>query len=178
MRIVMFAALLTGCAAVEDAAAPLPGTSGPPAFELAVSGLSGGQVFQMAAAALPPGASVNFLVSTRGQGAGPCPPQLGGACLDILAPVYLGAAVANADGLAVLTRTAPASIGGGRTLSFQAASVDAAGVAYLSDPSDRQTGGLICTRIYQPVCGFDGVTYGNPCEADAAGMIVDYTGPC
>ncbi|TAH39629.1 MAG: hypothetical protein EYC70_02240 [Planctomycetota bacterium] len=57
-----------------------------------------------------PGETVHFLSSLAGVGAGPCPPQLGGLCLDLLAPISIQAsAAANGVGVAVLDARVPSS---------------------------------------------------------------------
>lgn len=39
-------------------------------------------------------------------------------------------------------------------------------------------GGITCPPIYEPVCGTNGVTYSNECEARKANILVQYTGEC
>jgi hypothetical protein len=56
--------------------------------------------------------------------------------------------------------------------------------AYKPDCGTTDTGGTctkkptMCTKIYRPVCGCDGKTYGSACTAAAAGISVVHDGPC
>jgi hypothetical protein len=67
-----------------------------------------------------PGEAVHFLASFAGMGDGPCPPRLGGLCLDLLPPIRsLGTINADASGFASMQIAIPAAAAG-RSLTTQA----------------------------------------------------------
>ena len=82
--------------------------------------LTQGQEVQFWVAGATPGEMVSFLFSDAGEGAGPCSPQLGGMCMDILNPVTFGEDTADASGTAVLRRTLPPDMPLGHTIAIQA----------------------------------------------------------
>jgi hypothetical protein len=73
-----------------------------------------------------PGQTVYLAGGTPGR---TCPPALGGACLQLRAPVVLGAAVADSAGVATFLRTLPATVPQGLTLAAQAAVLGPAAVS-------------------------------------------------
>jgi len=47
-----------------------------------------------------------------------------------------------------------------------------------SDCKEKPNDGRVCVQIYQPVCGCNGKTYGNSCEAEAYGITRYTNGEC
>ena len=45
-------------------------------------------------------------------------------------------------------------------------------------PSDKPVSDVICTNVFAPVCGVDGVSYSNDCEANKVGVTIAYSGEC
>jgi len=52
------------------------------------------------------------------------------------------------------------------------------GVCTTGAPGRCVTIPTVCSKLFDPVCGCDGVTYDNSCGADAAGVAVESLGPC
>jgi hypothetical protein len=90
--------------ALDCQGAPLPG--GAPL--LTQDPLIHGHAAELRVTAARPGELVWFYLSLQGIGLGPCLPELGGLCLDLLPPVHhMGTATADPGGVATLIWTVP-----------------------------------------------------------------------
>ncbi len=101
----------------------LPGTvDAPPAdFTLSATDLQRGQPATLTVTDALPQERVYFLYSLAGTGNGPCLPQLGGLCIDLLNPVtLLGDDLADAGGTAQFVATIPPQAPIGLTVHLQA----------------------------------------------------------
>lgn len=94
-----------------------------PEVTLSASAAVPGGALELTLVGASPGERVFFARGMAGRelGAGPCPPVLGGLCVDLPAPVFLLAAVdANAQGVATFVATLPAAVPVGVEVTFQA----------------------------------------------------------
>jgi hypothetical protein len=88
---------------------------------------SPGSVFTLTATGVEPGDRVIFGRGSS-EGAGPCPPELGG-CVDLMGAAKVGTANANGAGVAQISRTVPADAPAGAPIAFQALVMDGAGTS-------------------------------------------------
>jgi hypothetical protein len=168
--------LLSACASLDAGALPDAALPPPQPLEVVVQALAG-QPMRVTARDVPAGTTIHVVLSTAGIGT-TCPPALGGVCLPLAGPVrHLGGMTAGADGWASRTFTVPGAVPDGRAFHVVAVAQDINGRTYLSAPLRHETGGMGCGGG-TPVCGVDGVTYPGACEAQIAGWLVDYPGPC
>jgi hypothetical protein len=79
-----------------------------------------GQPAQFRVRGANPSEVVSFLFSVTGEGEGPCSPQLGGLCVDLVEPWVFGEATADESGMATLDRIIPADAPSGQDITFQA----------------------------------------------------------
>jgi cysteine-rich repeat protein len=124
---------------------PLPLAQQPPPLQLDVSAVLPGQTATFSVAGANAGETVHFV---RGSQLGvTCPPQLGGLCLDLAAPLtVLASRRADATGAATWSFPVPPATPAGATLTFQAVVLRAGG-GVTSDVERRVIGRTLVATV-------------------------------
>lgn len=123
---------------------------------LQVDSITPGSPFAVTVGALAAGETAYLGYSLYGTGNGPCPPAMGGQCLNLLSPVVaLGTAVADARGTATFGFIAPQNVPAGMQVSFQAVAIRGVGGSQtVKSPAVTQTvGPAQTTDVFRHVPG-------------------------
>lgn len=136
---------LIGCAETGGPAELAVDVDGPPAPPLVLSGVSGtllaGVHWEVEVSGVYFMEEIIVVESTGGEGAGPCPPRLGGECLDVLRPVHIvGSGHGDGTGAARVPYT---SIVSGQTCLQAVAIRGARGQA-------SQVSNVVCIDVVDP----------------------------
>lgn len=110
---------------------------------LQVGAIAPGQSFTVDVSGLAPGETAYLGYSLNGVGQGPCPPAMGGQCLDMVPPVTaLGTQLADQGGVAHFRFVAPAQAQPGLRVTFQAVAIRGPGGSQtVKSPALTQTVG-------------------------------------
>ena len=183
MRMVL-AVLMVGCAGGDVDLAPEAWQGGadlsapPGELEWTVGMIAPGSDARITLSGVSLDEEAHIVLSTRMDGPAFCPGAVG-LCFDIPRPVtYMGVADERGDGWLSLQFAVPRGARIGTPVYIQAAMDSWPDGWYLSPVAETTVDGLFCPDVWDPVCGVNGVTYGNGCEAQVQGWPVDYEGPC
>ncbi len=124
---------LSGCIEGEHASRPTAMDQLAPPMVLALAGpLDTGASLTVDIAGAPPFQRV-WLLRGDTAGAGPCPPQLLGGCLDVTSPVVVGSAMSDVLGGARIDILLPYDLPDGEVVPMQAVALAAVGTPSLSN---------------------------------------------
>ena len=183
-RLIVLVPLALACADAPSADAPSPWQADAPLaappgrVELTIGGISPGGEARVTVTGVTGDEEVNFVLSVHEDGRAVCPGRLP-ECLDLAGPVvHLGRADERGEDWASLAFDVPRGAAIGTPVWIQAVVESEEDGWYVGPSGETRVDWLACPDIWAPVCGVNGRTYGNECEAAAVGWPIAYEGEC